>query len=46
VGISIGTPLIIEEKIPFDGSMSVMIGGKKRVTLSHDVSENILVSTK
>jgi len=46
VGISIGTHMVIEEKTPFDGSMSVMIGGKKRVTLSHDVSENILVNSK
>jgi DtxR family Mn-dependent transcriptional regulator len=46
LGIRIGTPLIIEEKTPFDGSLSVVIGGKKRVTISHDVSENILVNAK
>jgi DtxR family transcriptional regulator, Mn-dependent transcriptional regulator len=46
VGITIGTSLVVEEKTLFDGSMSVVVGGKKRVTLSHDVSENILVNSK
>jgi DtxR family Mn-dependent transcriptional regulator len=46
LGIHIGTPLLIEEKTPFDGSLSVVIGGKKRVTISHDVSKNILVNAK
>jgi DtxR family Mn-dependent transcriptional regulator len=46
LGIQIGTPLIIDEKIPFDGSVSVVIAGKKRVTISHEVSENIFVNAK
>jgi DtxR family Mn-dependent transcriptional regulator len=46
VGIHIGTLLLIEEKTSFDGSLSVLVNGKKRVTLSHDVSENILVNAK
>lgn len=46
VGISIGTSLIVEEKTPFDGSISVLLEGKKRLTLSREVSNNILFNSK
>lgn len=43
LGISIGTQVIINEKIGFDGSMSVTVNGKKRLVLSREASENILI---
>jgi DtxR family transcriptional regulator, Mn-dependent transcriptional regulator len=46
VGIGIGISLVVEEKTPFDGSVTVVSGGKKRVTLSKEVSNNILVNSK
>jgi DtxR family Mn-dependent transcriptional regulator len=46
LGINIGTVLTVDERTQFDGSLSVTVVGKKRVTLSRDVSEKILVNAK
>jgi DtxR family Mn-dependent transcriptional regulator len=46
IGIGIGISLVVEEKTLFDGSVTVVPGGKKRVTLSKEVSNNILVNPK
>lgn len=42
VGIHIGSVLVVQEKQTFDGSLEVMVDGKK-MSLSKEVSDNILV---
>lgn len=44
VGISIGTRLQIVDRMEFDGSVDVTIDGKKTITISMAVAENILLS--
>ncbi len=44
VGISIGTRLQIMDRMEFDGSVDVTIDGKKTITISPTVAENILLS--
>jgi DtxR family Mn-dependent transcriptional regulator len=44
VGIHIGSVLLVHEKVTFDGSLEVMVDGKK-MSLSKEVSDNILVGT-
>ncbi len=43
VGIHIGSVLLVQERETFDGSLEVMVDGKSRMSLSKEVSENILV---
>jgi DtxR family transcriptional regulator, Mn-dependent transcriptional regulator len=43
VGISIGTEILVEDKVAFDGSMAIVVDRKKKITLSKETSENILV---
>ena len=44
IGISIGTKIQILEIIEFDQSMDIQIDGKKNITISKTVTENILIS--
>jgi DtxR family transcriptional regulator, Mn-dependent transcriptional regulator len=44
IGIYIGAALSILEKIEFDGSVEIMIDGKKKVFISRDAAENLLVT--
>ncbi len=41
--IGIGTPIQLIEKISFDGSLVISIGGKDKTTVSQKFGENILV---
>jgi DtxR family transcriptional regulator, Mn-dependent transcriptional regulator len=41
--IGIGTTIQFIEKIPFDGSLVISIGGKEKTTVSQKFGENILV---
>jgi len=43
VGINIGTEILIEDKVAFDGSISVVVDRRKKLTLSRETSDNILV---
>jgi len=43
LGIKIGTQIIIEERTPFDGSITVVVAGKRKQVLSREVSDNILI---
>jgi DtxR family Mn-dependent transcriptional regulator len=43
VGINIGTEIQVEDKVAFDGSMTVLIDRKKKLTLSKEATDNILV---
>jgi len=43
VGIHIGSVLLVQEKEAFDGSLEVVVDGKKRTSLSREVSDNILI---
>jgi DtxR family Mn-dependent transcriptional regulator len=43
VGIHIGSVLLVQEKEPFDGSLKVVVDGKKKTLLSREASDNILV---
>jgi len=43
IGIYIGAQLTILEKTDFDGSLEILIDGKKRVFISRDAAENLLV---
>ena len=44
VGIHIGSVLMVQEKETFDGSLEVVVDGKKKTSLSKQASENILVA--
>jgi DtxR family Mn-dependent transcriptional regulator len=41
VGIHIGSVLLIEDKEVFDGSLEVVVDGKKKTSLSKEASDNI-----
>jgi DtxR family Mn-dependent transcriptional regulator len=43
VGIQIGSVLLVQEKEAFDGSLEVVVDGKKTTSLSKEASENILI---
>lgn len=43
IGIHIGSELIVQEKESFDGSLEVVVDGKKTTSLSKVASDNILV---
>ncbi|MBX2966580.1 MAG: metal-dependent transcriptional regulator [Cyclobacteriaceae bacterium] len=44
IGIYIGATVQILERMEFDGSIEIMIDGKKKVYISKEASENILVT--
>jgi len=44
IGIYIGATISIQEKIEFDSSLEMMIDGKKKVFISRDASQNLLVT--
>jgi DtxR family Mn-dependent transcriptional regulator len=44
IGVYIGAAVIILEKVDFDGSLEIMIDGKKKVFISRDASQNLLVT--
>lgn len=44
IGIYLGATIYIQEKIEFDGSLEMMIDGKKKVFISRDASQNLLVT--
>lgn len=44
IGIYIGAVLTITEKVEFDGSLEITIDGKKKVFISRDAAENLLVT--
>jgi DtxR family Mn-dependent transcriptional regulator len=43
VGIHIGSVLLVQEKETFDGSLEVVVDGKKKTSLSREASDNILI---
>jgi DtxR family Mn-dependent transcriptional regulator len=43
IGIGIGSVLEVQEKEAFDGSLEVVVDGKKKASLSLEASQNILV---
>jgi DtxR family Mn-dependent transcriptional regulator len=43
LNIGIGTAIQFIEKIPFDGSLVISIGGKEKTTVSQKFGENMLV---
>jgi DtxR family transcriptional regulator, Mn-dependent transcriptional regulator len=43
-GVYIGATISILEKIEFDGSLEIMIDGKKKVFISREASQNLLVT--
>ena len=44
IGVYIGATLNVLDKLDFDGSMEIQIDGKKKVYISKEASENILVT--
>lgn len=44
IGVHIGAAIIILEKIEFDGSLEVMIDNSKKVFISREASENLLIA--
>ena len=44
IGVYIGAGITIIDKIEFDGSLEVQIDGKKKVFISRDAAENLLVT--
>lgn len=44
IGIYIGATITIQEKIEFDGSLEMIIDAKKKVFISRDASQNLLVT--
>ncbi len=43
VGIGIGSVLEVRDKLSVDGTLEVVVDGKKRTSLTREVSENILI---
>ena len=43
VGISIGSKVTVEDIVEFDGSMDINIDGKKLMTVSKTVAENLMI---
>ena len=44
IGVHIGASIIILEKVDFDGSLEVVIDNRKRVFISRQASENLLIA--
>jgi DtxR family Mn-dependent transcriptional regulator len=44
IGVYIGANINILDKVEFDGSLEVLIDGKKKVFISRDAADNILVT--
>jgi DtxR family transcriptional regulator, Mn-dependent transcriptional regulator len=44
IGIYIGATIAILEKVEFDGSLEIVIDNKKKVFISRDAAENLLVT--
>lgn len=44
IGIYIGAPIKIVERIEFDGSLEIVIDGKNKCFISRDASENLMVT--
>ena len=44
IGISIGVAIVILDKVEFDGSLEIVIDGDKKVFLSREASDNLLVN--
>lgn len=44
IGVHIGAAIVILEKIEFDGSLEVMIDNSKKVFISREASENLLIA--
>ncbi len=45
LGIKIGTKVKIVEQIPYDGSVEIVLDGNKNVSISKEVSENLMVTS-
>lgn len=43
IGIGIGSVLEVQEKEPIDGSLAVLVDGKRSASLSKEAAENILI---
>lgn len=44
IGVYIGAQVSILEKVDFDGSLEIMIDGKRKVFISRDAAQNLLVN--
>lgn len=44
IGIYIGATIVIIEKVEFDGSLEIIIDNKKKVFISREASQNLLVT--
>jgi DtxR family transcriptional regulator, Mn-dependent transcriptional regulator len=44
IGMYIGAGIVILDKVEFDGSLEILIDGKKKVFISRDASQNLLVT--
>jgi len=44
IGVYINASILILEKVEFDGSLEIMIDGKKKVFISRDAAQNLLVT--
>lgn len=44
IGVYIGAGIVILEKVDFDGSLEILIDGKKKVFISREASQNLLVT--
>jgi DtxR family Mn-dependent transcriptional regulator len=44
IGVYIGATIAILERVEFDGSLEIMIDGKKKVFISRDAAQNLLVT--
>jgi DtxR family transcriptional regulator, Mn-dependent transcriptional regulator len=44
IGVYIGATVVILEKVEFDGSLEIVIDGKKKAFISRDAGENLMVT--
>lgn len=44
IGVYIGATVVILDKVEFDGSLEIVIDGKKKVFISRDAGQNLLVT--
>ena len=44
IGVYIGATIAIIEKIEFDGSLEIIIDGKRKISISRDAAQNLLVT--
>lgn len=44
IGVYIGATIVILEKVEFDGSLEILIDGKKKAFISRDAAQNLLVT--